>query len=481
MKTTELIIAVVYMAVCIGIALYFRKRAGMDAASYWGANRSIGFFVNGIAQFSALLSAASFLGFLGLTYRMGWSFTTITFGAGPSLGFVIAMLLVSGPLRKYSEDRGKFTLTSYLSERYSSASGLATSLIVLILFPAYIIPQLMGAGLVGSYVLGVDFRSAVVLVGSVYVGYVLLGGMLSVTWTDFMQGILMFVFMVGLSVFAIFHFGGVSSLLGKALAVNPYFLSLNPKISPWTYFGLSLGAALWVVASPHLIMRHFTVKDVNEGKASLLLTSGISLVFHLLGYLGVAAAALVLFPKLENIDNTYIMVMNELFSPVIRGLAVAGIIAAIMSTTDAILLALGAEFSNNIYKKYINPEATDHQSIRMAQFIMLAIGAVTIALALVQTKTIGVIVALLIGGMGSSLAVPLVAGIWWKRANKVGAFLSIVGGFAAYAMTFFMRLTPKFGEILIGLPVSLLFMVIGSLVSAPPDDETRRFFDSLHE
>ncbi len=480
MRATELVIGLLYFCACIGIALYFQRKAGKHARAYWGAGQTIGVWVNGFAQFSALVSAASFLGFLGLCYKLGWTFTSIAFGVSSTLGFVVCMLLASGPLRRYSQLREKFTLSNFFSERYGDATGLATSIFVLILFPAYIVPQLMGGGLAGAYVLGIDFTYAVILVGVVYVGYVLLGGMLSVTWTDFLQGMLMLGFMLGLSLVAISHFGGLGELIPQALAVNPHFLGMHPKISPWTYFGISVGVFMFALSSPHIIMRLFTAKSVRAGRLSLAVTGGTSLVFHLLGYIGIAAAALVLFPQLENIDNTYIVVMDQLFPPLVRGLAVAGILAAIMSTTDAMLLAAGAEFSNNIYKRYFKPGASDEEVIRVAKVVMAVIGVITITLALNQTKSIGVIVGLLVEGTGSAFAVPLLAGLWWKRANKVGGFVSVVGGFGTFAVVHFMKIVPMFAEILISLPVSLLCMVVGSLLTAPPSGETVEFVEQLH-
>lgn len=480
MKPIEFIVVILYFVFCIGIALYFAKKAGSGQAAYWGADRKIGFLVNGFAQFSALVSAASFLGFLGLSYRLGWTFTTVAFGIGSTLGFVMCMLIASGPLRRFSELKGKFTLTNFFVERYDTATGVATTIFVLILFPAYIVPQLMGGGLAGAYLLGIEFKYAVVLVGIVYVGYVLLGGMLSVTWTDFLQGLLMFIFMVGLSLTAISHFGGLGNLLGKALQVNPHFLGFHPKLSPWTYFGISVGVFMFALSSPHIAMRLFTAKNVNQGRGALTLTAGLSFTFHLLGYIGVAGAALVIAPKLGKIDNTYIVVMDTLFSPFVRGLAVAGILAAIMSTTDAMLLAAGAEFSNNVYQRFINPQATERQSIGVARIVILIVGVVTIILALFQTKSIGVIVGLLVEGTGSAFVVPLVAGIWWRRANAVGGFLSVVGGFGVFVVIHFMKVVPMFSEILISLPISLLCMIIGTLLTAPPPQEKVEFVESLH-
>jgi SSS family transporter len=479
MKLLELIITILYFIACIVIALYFRRKAGTSELAFWGAERKIGFIVNGIAQFSALVSAASFLGFLGLAYRLGWSFTTMAFGVGSTLGFILSMLTISGPLRRYSEIKGKFTLSNFFSDRYGTPTALATTIFILILFPVYIVPQLMGGGLAAAYILGINFKYAVILVGVVYVSYVLIGGMLSVTWTDFLQGILMFVFMVGLSITALIHFGGFGSLIPQATAVNPFFLSLHPKVSPWTYFGIALGVLTFALASPHIIMRLFTARDVRQGRAALSLTAGLSLTFHLLGYIGVAAAALVIAPKLQKIDTTYIVVMNELFPPLIRGFAVAGILAAIMSTTDAMLLASGAEFSNNIYKKFFKPDATEGQTIKVAQTIMVIIGILTIVLAIYETKTIGMIVGLLVEGTGSAFVVPLIAGIWWKRANKVGGFLSCVGGFVVFVFIYYMKVVPMFAEILIALPVSIVLMILGSLVTAPPRDKME-LMEAMH-
>lgn len=481
MKGYELSVVILYFIFCICVALYFRRKAGAGEVAYWGAERKIGFFVNGTAQFSALVSSASFLGFLGLSYRLGWSFTTMAFGVGSTLGFCLSMLLASGPLRRYSEMKGKFTLANFFSDRYGTGTALATSIFVLILFPAYIVPQLMGGGLAGSYLLGIDFKYAVIIVGIVYVGYVMLGGMLSVTWTDFIQGLLMWLFMVGLSVIAIIHFGGFGALIPKALSVNPHFLHIHPKVSPWTYFGITVGVLMFALSSPHIIMRLFTAKNVNQGRGALSLTAGLSLTFHLVGYLGVAAAALIIAPKLGKIDNTYIVVMNELFPPLLRGFAVAGILAAIMSTTDAMLLASGAEFSNNIYKRFFRPDATDRQTIMVGKIIMAIIGVVTIILALYQTKTIGIIVGLLVEGTGSAFVVPLIAGIWWKRANHTGGFLSCVGGFVVFVIIHYAKVVPMFAEILIALPVSIICMIVGSLLTAAPSQQDVEFVEALHK
>lgn len=476
----EVLVTSIYFAVCIGIALYFRRRAGGHAAAYWAADGAIGYVVNGIAQFSALLSAASFLGFLGLAYKWGWSLTTIAFGVGSTMGFALSVLLTGGPLRRYSALHGRFTLAGFFEDRFGPATGLATSIFVLILFPAYIIPQLIGGGLAAANLLGIRFEYAVVLASVVFVAYVVLGGMLSVTWTDFVQGILMFACMIGLSITAMVQFGGPAMLVESATAVKADYLAL-PAWPPASLLGLSVAVILLVICSPHIIMRIFTARNVREGRAALALTSAITLVFHLLGYLGIAAAALVLFPKLDNIDNTYIAVMNELFPPLVRGLATAGILAAIMSTTDAMLLAAGAEFSSNIYRRYLRPDADDAAQIRVARNVMIAMGVVATVLAIVlRGHNIGVIVGIVMGGTGSAFAAPLVLGIWWRRANRVGGFLGVTIGFIAYVALLLLTKLPSNSHVLIAAPLSALCVMTGSWLSSPPARAQSTLVRELH-
>ena len=236
--------------------------------------------MNGFAIFSTNVSAASFLGFLGLALSMGWSFTTIGVGASLSFGYALSGLLNSGPLRRYSVLKGKFTLSGFFSERFGSETGLATSIFIIILFPLYIVPQLIGGGLAGEYILGIKFEYSIIIMGVVYVTYVLLAGMHSVTWTDFFQGIIMFVFMVGLAFTAFYVYGGWGDLVTKAVEIRPAFLAINPKVSPATYMGMFLAVALFAFSSPHIIMRHFTARNAihvrNRRRNDLIPVLGIS-------------------------------------------------------------------------------------------------------------------------------------------------------------------------------------------------------------
>lgn len=479
-KPIEFSIFVLYLAACIGIALYFLKKASKGESAFWGAERSIGSFVSGVALFATLISTGSFLGFLGIAYRLGWSLTTMAFGTGVSLGFILNMMLSGGAMRRYSELKGKFAMSGFFADRYNVPTAVAATLVVLLLYPFYAVAELIGAGLALQYLFGIPFPVAVLITGVVLGFYVLLGGMLSVTWNDFMQGFLKFAVMVGLSILALYAFGGVGPLLNKARMANPFFLTLHPKVSPWTYIGLSLGAASFVLSSPHLVMRLFTVKDAATARKSLSLTAFLIFVFHVVGYLGVAGAALIIAPKLVKVDQVLFVTMDALFPAVLKGLVVAGIMAAAMSTTSGMLLAIGAEFSSNIYKRFFLPGANQYQTLRVGKIAILVVVVVATLAATVQTLSIGVIVALTLEGIASSFMAPLIVGLWWRRANGVGGFLGVVGGFVSFLVVHFLFTVPLFAEALYSIPISFLFIIIGSLLTAPPKPEAIEFLEAIH-
>ena len=117
----------------------------------------------------------------------------------------------------------------------------------------------------------------------------------------------------------------------------------------------------------------------------------------------------------------------------------------------------------------------------VAKVVMICIGAVATVLAiLARGQNIGIIIAIVVGGTGSAFAVPLLAGIWWRRANHVGGFLAITGGFFTYVVLLLSTDMPKFTHILISVPVSLTGMILGSLLTPPPDDEKVEFVDQMH-
>ena len=305
-------------------------------------------------------------------------------------------------------------------------------------------------------------------------------------------------------------------------------------LEKWKFFTLVLCMMAGTASLPHVLMRYFTTDSVRNARKSV----GWSLLFICGLYL--TAPALATFTKLSLLDPNVatsiigksfaevsnlewiqqwsnvgflkvidgngdgIVQINEFFmrgdivvlaTPemaglpyVISGLVAAGGLAAAMSTADGLLLAIANALSHDLYYKIIDPKADAKTRLIVARVLLVLIGAAGAFVASLKLTSILGAVAWAFCFANSGLFFPLVLGVWWKRANRAGAVAGMVGGFGAGAwylyMVQFAGMTPwlgidglRFG--IIGMPVSLILMVVVSLMTEAPDAETQKMVDEI--
>jgi len=172
---------------------------------------------------------------------------------------------------------------------------------------------------------------------------------------------------------------------------------------------------------------------------------------------------------------------------VISGLVAAGGLAAAMSTADGLLLAIANALSHDLYYKIIDPKVDTAKRLLVARILLLVIGALAAWVASMKLTGILGAVAWAFCFANSGLFFPLVLGVWWKRANRAGAIAGMIGGFGTGTWYLYMVQTGmepwygidglRFG--MIGMPVSLILMVVFSLMTEAPDEETQKMVESI--
>ncbi len=317
----------------------------------------------------------------------------------------------------------------------------------------------------------------------------------------------------------------------KALTV-PFAEAGSSALDSWKFVTLVLCMMAGTASLPHILMRYFTTPSVKAARQSV----AWSLFFIFLLYF--TAPALATFVKLQILDPTLatsiigksitevnsfewiqkwsnvgylqiidangdgILQLNEFFmrgdivvlaTPeiaglpyVISGLVAAGGMAAAMSTADGLLLAIANALSHDLYYKIIDPNAETKKRLLVARALLLGIGALAALVASLQLTSILGAVAWAFDFACSGLLFPIVLGIWWKRANRQGAIAGMIGGFVTGTwylyMVRFAGMDPwigidhlRFG--IIGMPVSLVCMVVVSLMTPEPDAEIQAMVD----
>ncbi|GAB5508407.1 MAG: cation acetate symporter [Rhizobiaceae bacterium] len=332
---------------------------------------------------------------------------------------------------------------------------------------------------------------------------------------------------------------GTLGLVAAAEAIPGVAVLTNPHNDPqggmdsWKFVTLAICMMCGTASLPHILMRYFTTPSVRAARKSV----AWSLLFIFLLYF--TAPALATLTKLQLLDPTLptaiigkpidevmslawiqnwsavgmlaiadqsgdgILQLNEFFmrpdivvlaTPeiaglpyVISGLVAAGGMAAAMSTADGLLLAIANALSHDLYYKIIDPKADTAVRLIVARVLLVVIGAAAALIATLQLTGILGAVAWAFCFACSGLFFPLVLGVWWKRANTQGALAGMIVGFvagSAYLYYVYNGGTPwmgidhlRFG--IIGMPASLIAMVVVSLMTPEPDEETQRMVDEV--
>jgi hypothetical protein len=185
--TVERALALAYLLACIAIGLLASRKVLASRDEYWVAGRRIGTLVNAMAIMAALASGGSIIGVMGMAYQRGIPATLALF-AGAVVGFPLASILVAKPLRSF----GRYTLTDFLAFRYPRpVVRTLVPLLIVASFTVYIVAQMKAAGITANALLGIPYDSALTLTTLVFILYVSFGGMLAITWTDVVQGALL--------------------------------------------------------------------------------------------------------------------------------------------------------------------------------------------------------------------------------------------------------------------------------------------------
>ena len=183
-----LVVFVVFVAATLGLSFYLGRRAG-SAQGYFAAHGQIPWFINGVAFAGDYLSAASFLGICGMIAFSGYD--GFLYSIGYLAGWIVALFVIAEPIKR----RGKFTFADCLDSTFNSRGiRLAAGLSTLVVSTFYLIPQMVGAGVLIQPLLGLPHWAGVLIVGAVVILIVTTAGMVSTTWVQFLKGALLVLF-----------------------------------------------------------------------------------------------------------------------------------------------------------------------------------------------------------------------------------------------------------------------------------------------
>ena len=474
-------VLVLYLGIMAFIGWYAGRKTN-SIGDFFVLSGKAGVLVSGIAYFSTQFSMGTFLGTPGTIYGVGYAGMAISV-PGAVFCMILPALLIGRKLITLGHKYGFLTMADYLTDRYHSKK-MSGVLGVMMLF--FLVPmmgaQIIGAGVIVHVFTGLPEWVGVVGMGIIVILYCMSGGMKGAMMTDVIQGSLMIATAVVTFIVSVVMGGGFSNINHTLQSMNEAYLTFPGAngYMPWTYYVSNI--VLWsffTMGQPHLFTKFFAMKDHKTMfKAILLGTAGMFFSATQIEWAGVNGIASI--QNIEKADQIIPMILQRGMNPFLASIFIAGIVAAGMSTIDGILVTTTGAVTRDIYQKIINKDATDETVMKLSKVVTVIIGIIVICFGVFQPGSIFEINLFAFSGM-AIFVVPILFGIYWKKATAKGAIASVIVGIISLLL---FTLNPSVKALAMGfhalfpttIIASIVMIVVSNFTETPPQETIDRHF-----
>jgi SSS family solute:Na+ symporter len=441
--TVTLWLLAAFVVLQLGVGLWIGRRV-RGAADFFVAGRRLPALLVFATFLAANIGAGSTVGAASIGYRLGLG--AWWWNASAGIGS-LALALWAGPrLWQWARDRGFLTFGDFLEWRYGKSARGVASVVVWLVSLAILAGQLLGASTILQVVLDWPRWAGAVSAGLVVLVYFVAGGLLSSAWVNLVQlGVKLTGFALAL-VFALGLVGGWSGL-EAAVGVPADFTTFTgpPGHALAT---LALLAPAFIV-SPGLIQKAYGAESARAVRIGVGVNAVALMLFAICpAVLGMVAR--VLHPGLPAADLALPTLLAVDLPPIVGALTLAGVLAAEISSADAVLFMLATSSSQDLYRRFIAPEATDQQVLRLARIVAVVAGIAGVAMAVVIPTVVDALM-IFYGVITATLFVPVAAALVTTRGGQPEALSAMASGLAAWIAVRFA--VP--GAVVAGMPAPL--------------------------
>ena len=476
----------IYLAMMLAIGLWaYRKTANLS--DYLLGGRNLGPLPSALSAGASDMSGWLLLGLPGFAYAAGLESVWIALGllAGTWLNW----LIVARRLRIYSKSAGdSLTIPEFLENRFEEKTHILrviSAAFILIFFLFYTSSGLVAGGKLFETTFGLDYQLAVIVGAVAVVSYTLFGGFLAVSWTDVVQGLLMVAALMIVPVVALsVDDGGWSAASASIENKNPELLNIWTSIDGQPLGAIAiislLGWGLGYFGQPHILARFKAIRSAEDIPVARR-TAVSWTVLALLGSLGCGLVSIAFFEiPLSDPETAFMLLINALFHPVIAGVLLAAILAAVMSTADSQLLVSSSALADDFYKALFQQQASQKELVNVGRVAVACIAVAATFIALNPDSKVLDMVSYAWAGFGAAFGPTLIFALYWKRMNWQGALAGvIVGGCTVVIWKQLSGGIFDLYEIIPGFVLAGLGVILVSLVTTKPSASIEKQFDQV--
>ena len=475
---------VVYIGVMLALGYIAYKRT-TNLSDYILGGRSLGPGTAALSAGASDMSGWLLLGLPGYALSAGYEASWIAMGL--LAGTWANWLIVARRLRGYSHlASDSLTLPAYFENRFEDNSRLLrviSAIFILLFFLFYTSSGLVAAGKLFESTFGFGYSIAVIVGTVAIISYTFFGGFLAVSWTDVIQGLLMAAALIVVPVMALNIMGGWDAVHGAMEARNPELLNLwtNVEGEPLGFIAIIslLAWGLGYFGQPHILARFKAVESdaaLPTARRIAVLWSGVCLLAALvIGWVGIGYFG---EEGLADSETVFLSLVQALMHPLVAGILLAAVLAAIMSTADSQLLVSSSALAEDFYKALFRRDATQQELVWVGRVAVVGIAAIALLLAFNPDSTVLGLVSYAWAGFGAAFGPAVILSLFWRRMNRFGALAGIVVGGVTVVLWKQFDSSGLY-EIVPGFILATIAIVVVTLATPAPSAHVEAQFDDM--
>ncbi len=461
-----------YMGICLLLGFVaWRRTRSLDDFILGG--RSLGSWVTALSAQATDMSGWLLMGLPGLAYASG--FDSIWLLLGLLVGTWLNWRFIAATLRDATERFGNaLTVPDYLENRFDDRTHSLrafSAVVILLFFVFYTSSGFVAAGRLFEALFGMPYIEAMLLRTAAMLAYTFLGGFLAVSWSDVLQGTLMFFTLILVAILGVSMAGGIETTFSRLEALDAQFL--DPFIADdgaklgWIGIVSLLAWGLGYFGQPHILARFMAARSVSHITVARRVAMGWVITVLVAAVVVGLSARLVLPVELSGPDTekVFISMSTTFLPPIFAGICLAGVMAAIMSTASAQLLVASSALANDLYRSLWRRDASRSELLWIGRLAVLLIALLAMWLARNPDNTVLSLVAWAWAGFGAAFGPVVILSLYWKPMTRAGALAGILVG--GLTVVLWKQLAPLGGifelyELLPGFALSTLAIVVTS-------------------
>ncbi len=438
-----------------------RSRQVHNEEDFMVAGRRLGPWVLVGTLLATWIGSGSLFGGAGLAYEYGLA--ALWFDAGVWVA-IIVLYFVAGRVRAFAQ----FTVPDILEARYNAAARVLGTVVTIVAYTAIVSYQIRAGGMVLEFVTGIPASFGMALTATFVIGYTVLAGMISVAYTDVVNGVVMAAGLLLALPFMVVNAGGWEGITASLPASR---FELFGDLTVAKALGYSTATMLLLLGEGGMYQRFFSARDEGTARRSVLGWIAGTIVLECL----VAALAIAGSAKFGGIDGEMVIlhVVTDALPLAIGCICLGAIVAVIVSTADSFLLVPATNVTRDIFQRFIRPDASHRQLVSVSRMAVVVLGLA----AWLQVSFFSGVLEMAIYAYtmyGTGITPALMAAFFWKRANAKGAVSSMAAGMIitlAWELAGGPFDVPTVYPALAG---SLFCLVVISLATKPPPESKQR-------